>query len=170
MKEIKELYNLYGRRIYAYLLRLSGSAELAADCTQETFCRLLTVIESYRGDSRVMTWLFGVARNVYREEVRRRGKEALPMPDEELQVVPTSASNPADQVVAAERRSELLALLARLPDGYREVLVLKEYEGLSYAEIAQVTGQTPNWVRVTHFRARAKFREFYGNRGEEHHG
>lgn len=169
MQEIEELYHLYGRRIYVYLLRLSGSADLAAECTQETFCRLLTAIESYRGDSRVVTWLFGVARNVFREEVRRRGRRALPLADEQLQAVPGEGTDPVEQLLVAEQRSGLLALLALLPDSYREVLVLKEFEELSHAEIAQVMGQTPNWVRVTHFRARAKLRELYGERGEESH-
>jgi RNA polymerase sigma factor (sigma-70 family) len=167
MQEVEELYGLYGRSVYAYLLRISGSHELAAECTQETFLRLFSARHSFRGQARVQTWLYGIARNVYSDEMRRRSKRGHPSISEVVEEPATGHGDPLGQVIAQENRSELQAILAGLPDTYREVLVLREYEGLPYEEIAALLGRTTNWVRVTFFRARTKFRELYQERRGE---
>lgn len=160
MNPIAELYALYGGRIRRYLLRLSGSHEVADDLTQETFARLLPAIVTYRGQAAVSTWLYGIARNVYREHVRRQIKEKrlVRRPPEDL---PGYADSPEERLLRQEERATVQATLDLLSETDREILILKEYEAMGYLEIASLLGQSVNWARVTHFRAKQRFQQIY---------
>lgn len=167
MQEVEELYHLYGRCVYGYLLRISGSHELAAESTQETFLRLFAALRSFRGEARIQTWLLSIARNVYSEELRRRAKRSQPESVAEMAQFSVGEGDPLSHVIRRESLSEIHAILAALPDPYREVLVLREFEALPYEEIASIMGRSTNWVRVTCFRARAKFKDQYQERRGE---
>ena len=128
------LYQAHAPRIYSLARRLSGDPSLAEDMTQEVFIHLLRKIRLFRGQATFSTWFYRVALNFCISFLRsRRPPAPAPMETD----FPARGEAP---VVSIHRRLDLEAALASLPDGYREVLVLHDVEGLRHDEIASVLG------------------------------
>jgi len=146
-----ELYARHGGRVYAYCLRFLGNRDEAMDVYQETFIRFFECAEENREMTNVPGFLLKIARNLCLN-MRRNKKRTVEFQDYQKLVQPTS-----------HEKSELLQLintaLEMLPDDYREVFVLREYDGLSYAEIAEVVDSSLSNVKVRIFRAKQKIRE-----------
>jgi RNA polymerase sigma-70 factor (ECF subfamily) len=121
------LYDRYGDRLFFYVRTLTGSAEVAEDVVQEAYVRLLRV-EPSGPDVPLAPFLFTAARNLAVDAQRREGVRGM---------VEASASAPGP---AAESNSEFGELLDTLPAEQREVVFLKIHTGLTFAEIAEVTG------------------------------
>ena len=134
--------------IYGLLFRLTGDAEEARDLAQETFLRAFQAIEKFRGDADLKTWLYRIAINQARNRWRwwrRRRRDATVSLDatigEREQTVAThledaNASDPEQETLARERRDQLREALQGLRSAYREAVVLRDIEGLTYEEIA----------------------------------
>lgn len=146
-----ELYARHGARVYAYCLRFLGNRDEAMDVYQETFIRFFECAEKEREMTNVPGFLLKIARNACLN-MRRKKKRTVEFQDYQKLVQP-----------ASHERSELLQLintaLEMLPDEYREVFVLREYDGLSYAEIAEVVDSSLSNVKVRIFRAKQKIRQ-----------
>jgi RNA polymerase sigma-70 factor (ECF subfamily) len=123
---------------------------------------------SFRGDCSVSTWLFCIARNTYIDSTRRPGaaridtNELLAIPDRD------GACDPAHHYAAREQRDAINLALTQLPEKYRSVLLLRDQEGLSYAEIAAILEMSLAAVKVNLFRARNAFRTIYAEINQEH--
>jgi len=134
--------------IYALLFRLTGDAEEARDLAQETFLRAFQAIQKFRGDADLKTWLYRIAINQARNRWRwwrRRRRDATVSLDatvgEREQTIAmhledASASDPEEETLARERHSQLREALQGLRSAYREAVVLRDIEGLTYEEIA----------------------------------
>jgi RNA polymerase sigma-70 factor (ECF subfamily) len=134
--------------IYGLLFRLTGDAEEARDLAQETFLRAFQAIEKFRGDADLKTWLYRIAINQARNRWRwwrRRRRDATVSLDATLgdreqtvatQLPDVNASDPEQEALARERRSQLREALQELRSAYRETVVLRDIEGLTYEEIA----------------------------------
>ena len=135
--------------IYALLYRLTEDAEEARDLTQETFLQAFRHLAGFRGEADLRTWLYRIAvnqaRNRWRWWKRRRRDRtvSLDAPAHESHDAPLSAGlpsreagDPEEQALARERERALLAALRTLSRPYREVIVLRDIEGLSYEEVA----------------------------------
>ncbi len=146
-----ELYNRYSPRVYAYCRRFLGNEEEAMDVFQETFIKFHQCADRDREMTNVPAFLLKIARNLC-VNLRRREKTMVTFEDYMIN----------DHVVQSDK-DELLGLiksaLELLPDDYREVFILREYDGLSYQEITDVTGITLATVKVRIFRAKQKIRE-----------
>lgn len=146
----RQLYERYGDRVFRYALTLVRNLHLAEEVVQETMVAIWRGAGSFKGGSRVSTWIFGIARNqahaLLRREVRgeRVPEESLTLPD------------PAE---AVEREDRVLSALAKLPPDQREVVVLAFYEGLSYREIARLLGVLEGTVKSRMHFAKRKLRE-----------
>jgi RNA polymerase sigma-70 factor (ECF subfamily) len=141
--------------VYSFLLRLTGERTRAEDLVQETFLRLVTGAASWEPRAAVRTWLFTIARNLAVDTARRqafRATEPLDAPPAPGQrprhAAPASAGPAPDEAAeAALLRPRLEAALAALPEEQREVVLLREHAGLSFAEIAEATGVNENTVK-----------------------
>jgi len=135
--------------IYALLCRLTEDAEEARDLTQETFLQAFRHLAGFRGDADLRTWLYRIAvnqaRNRWRWWKRRRRDRtvSLDAPAGSESETPLSAGirdedacDPERQTLARERERALLSALRTLSRSYREVIVLRDIEGLSYEEVA----------------------------------
>jgi RNA polymerase sigma-70 factor (ECF subfamily) len=135
--------------IYALLYRLTEDAEEARDLTQETFLQAFRHLAGFRGDADLRTWLYRIAvnqaRNRWRWWKRRRRDRtvSLDAPAGESSDAPLSAGlpcrdgeDPEQQALARERERALFSALRTLSRPYREVIVLRDIEGLSYEEVA----------------------------------
>ncbi|MCX7597406.1 MAG: sigma-70 family RNA polymerase sigma factor [Armatimonadetes bacterium] len=148
-------------RVYNLLLRLVGDRDAAADLTQDTFVRACQAWSLFRGDCQVYTWLFRIAVNLARNYLDRQCRERRrePRGPEEEADVPDLASAPDGEVETRELGSLLVRELAALRPDQREIIVLRDVQGLSYEEIGEVLGCSVAAVKSKLFRARSVLRK-----------
>jgi RNA polymerase sigma-70 factor (ECF subfamily) len=164
------LVEKYERKIFNVIYRLIGDYEEATDLTQETFISAFKHYDRFRGEAKVFTWLYQIARNLCINRIRQRDRqralriESLDQPretDEDqgmtLQVADWSHS-PQNVLEERELRQRILSAIQSLPPDYREVVVLREFQNLSYNEIVEVTGLTLENVKTRLSRARGMLR------------
>ena len=150
MQQIDELYQHYARTVYKYLKSLSHDEDLAEELTQETFYQAIRSIERFDGSCKVSTWLCAIAKNQYLSHLRKNP----PHEDISEQEIPVASAE--SNALGSLGRIELLKLLHDLEEPYREVIYLRAFGSLSFAEIGEVLGKTENWARVTFYRGKAK--------------
>jgi len=140
-----ELYRRYKQGLYAFALRFLGNPQEAEDAVHETFVKL--ALGSIAEPAALKSWLYRVARNeclMVRRRDRAGGDADAVWADE----------TPLSLAERADARSIVQGALGRLSAEYREVLLLREFEGMTYGEIMEVTGVSPASVKSRLFRAR----------------
>lgn len=141
------LVTRYSGDLYSLLCRMTNDPDEAGDLMQETFLSAIKAIKGFRGDSGIKTWLFRIAINHARNRFRwwnrrqRNNSVSLDAVDErnETPLVERIAGNeidPENAAIQSEREKAVVAELAKLPDIYREAIILCDIEDLSYQEIA----------------------------------
>jgi len=140
-------------RLYRWLWWLTGSAETAADLTQDSFAAFFSSLEERRVQ-RPPVWLFRIARNRWRKWCRDR-RPSAGNPDEAL----ADLVDPADDAVRTETARRVIAAVADLPRSYREAVTLRYWGGLSHGEIASVLGITAPLARWRLFHGKRLLRE-----------
>ncbi len=162
-----QLLELHQNKVYGLTLRLVGSPEDAMELTQETFFNAWRGLPGFHADSKFSTWLYRLATNAaidfLRKEKRRRGLGAVSLssdddPDRVLDI-PDQRFTPQGQLERQELQEAVHRGLAQLSDEHRQVLVLRELNGLSYTEIAQVLDIEEGTVKSRIFRARLALRK-----------
>lgn len=162
----------YTPRVYALLLRQCGDRELAEELTQDTFVRLVTDLGRggrYREQGRFEPWLFRVAMNRLRDEMRRRRRQATPTDFSAvdqgetalapLPGAPAAGADPAELASKAEQMERVRRAVARLGEADRQIVHLRHTAGLSFREIAQTLEQPLGTVLARSHRAVAKLRK-----------
>ena len=150
--------------VYALAYRLVRDREEAADVTQEVFVRVMRSVVGFRGESAFGTWLHRVTVNTALTSLRKRsrraqpGREAFGMPGEESMGIADTDAGPEERAERAELLARAEAAVAALPEASRTIVVLRDVEGLSTAEVAAATGLTETAVKVRLFRARERLR------------
>lgn len=153
------LMRRYQGRVYQFVRWQSGITERTAeDITQEVFLQLYRVAGQFRGGARFRTWFFTLARNVCRNHqrsLRRRAPEHWhALPEEALEAVADEGPGPQVACERGEARRVVGEAVARLPAWQREVLLLREWQDLSYVEIAEVLAVPVGTVRSRLHKAR----------------
>jgi RNA polymerase sigma-70 factor (ECF subfamily) len=128
--------------LYAYAIVLSRNPAMAADLVQETYLRALKAKESLRPDSNVKSWLFTILRNIWLNQLRheRAGPKIAEL-DSDVNLADVSIStseDPHDLYVRNLQREQVRTAIQQLPIEFREIIILREYEELSYSEIASL--------------------------------
>lgn len=162
-ERIEELFEREGQRIHALLLRLTGDPDEAADLTQEVFLKAARAWHSFEERSSAGTWLYRIAVNAARDRWRRR-RHPVESYEGALEAGrPVEPVGEADStgapLMAAEAARLLQEGLAELEPAAREVLLLREAEGLPYQEIAAVLGVPIGTVQSRLARARTALRD-----------
>lgn len=152
MESMEELYRKHAGTVYAFLLSRTRDAGLAEELTQETFFQAIEGIKKFRGDSSVVTWLCGIARNLWRSYARERGRTEALSQAEEL----TDPRQVEDQVLLQWDSVRVLKLLHGLKEPLREVLYLRLIGNLSFGQIGEILGKSENWARVNFYRGKEK--------------
>ena len=154
MDDMEQIYRQHARTVYRFLLAQCGDADLAEELTQETFYQAMRSIGRYDGSCKLSVWLCQIARHLWYQHLRRRGREA-PMPEEPPeQPVPSAEEETLDR----QAHLGLLRQVHGLPEPYREVVYLRAFGQLSFREIGDVLGKTENWARVTFYRGKEKLK------------
>ena len=150
-----ELVRRHQDFVFGAAMRVVRNPVLAEDLAQETFVRAYRALPDFRGESHVRSWLYRIASNLALNAVQRRKEypsEAMPEP------AATGASAPGRQTELSALREALAEAVQSLPPDLRGPLVMREYEGLSYQEIAERTGLPLNTVRTRILRGRRALR------------
>lgn len=153
----EQVYIQYHKVVYAYLLSLCRSEELAADLAQETFYKALRSIDRFQGECALNVWLCSIAKHALTDHYRRHRREA-PLP-EQVPDSPDADPLPGEKLEQRQTALTLHKALHALPEPYREVFWLRAYGELTFAEIGALHGKTETWARVTYYRARTKLKE-----------
>lgn len=165
-KAFTELVRRFQGRVINLVSRVLNDRECADDLTQEVFVRVYVHRRNYRHGSKFSTWLFTIAANLAKNEIRRRVRKrnwfSLDALQEMLSDSAFQLADPAEGRESSLEREQLQAAVGRaiatVPEKYRLALVLRDIEGLPYEEIAQVLGIPGGTVRSRINRARGMLR------------
>src|SRR5581483_4625563 len=140
-----ELILRWERPIYALAYRTIGREEEARDVCQETFLRAFRALPAFRGQSKFSSWLYRIALNLCRDWMRRGRRTPIVQPPEDVDVMElAAAAEPSESIEDLVARKDLTRAVERamavLPEEQRTAIVLKEYHGLTFQEIADLVG------------------------------
>ena len=154
---IEGLYREHGSAVFSFLQGMVGDRHDAEDLMQETFARALAAADGFERRALPSTWLFTIARNLALNHIRaRRHRQNVDGAD--LEFMPSSGRDPLEEAGAGDETAVILAAVSELAEDQREVFLLKVVEGLTYREIAAVTGCPVGTAQSRFHRALADLR------------
>ncbi len=166
----EELIARYENRIFRFGFRMCGQEQDAEDVVQDTFVSAYRYLKGFRGDASLLTWLLKIASSACLKKRRLKKNEPRShVPFEDLQTQTAGevridsplSPTPDSEVLSAEVRAKFHEALAAIPAHYRQVLVLRELEGMSTKEVAEILDLTESAVKVRLHRARGMvYQEF----------
>lgn len=155
LSAFETLYARYKAPIFSFLYRLCANRDQAEELHQETFLRVVRGRDTYQPKSKLITWLYSIARNQVTDAKRRekyRKHASLDQPVQKdkpplMERIANTGPEPDRDSVSKQLREDLEKALADLPRDQREVFLLREYSGLKFQEIAEVTGAKEGTVK-----------------------
>lgn len=171
LDDIDSLVALYRPRVLRYVAFTIGDLDLAESITQDCFLKAYNARASFRGDCAISTWLFSIANNLIRDQLRtkkfqfwRKARATAVDVTEMASLLPSGASSPEARLLAQERTKQVAIAVENLSENQRKVFLLKFSEDLDMAEIATVTGMPINTVKTHLHRAVTAIRTNLGAR------
>ena len=152
------LYNRYKNAVYAFCVKMLLDRAQAQDVMQETFLRVYENRDRLSNTASFKSWLFTIARNQCLNQLRRTNRQVHL--DDQKEAINRIPETPISQLEKSERIELVTRYLAQLKPDYREVIVLREYQNLTYEEIAAVTRSTLSAVKSRLFKARRRLADF----------
>lgn len=166
----EELVRRYQRQIISYVYRMLNNYDASLDVTQEVFIKVYNSLEKYSSDYKFSTWLYRIAHNAAIDHLRRNSvtQQSLEVENADgtyqLQLE-SPRPTPEQERERSEWRTEIESVVKCLPSVYRELILLRHGQDLSYDEIAEVTDLPLGTVKNRLFRAREMMREIFIERG-----
>jgi RNA polymerase sigma-70 factor (ECF subfamily) len=137
------LVRRWERHIYGLTLRMLGRDDEARDATQETFLSAYRNLSKFRGEAKFSSWIYRIALNICNTRLRGRSKNAISI-EEQYETVGFEIADDTDDLGSGIQQEQVTRYVRRalqaLPAEMRQVIVMKEYEGLKFAEIAEILG------------------------------
>ncbi len=168
----EQLVTQYEKSVYNLALRMVDNPEDAADMAQDAFIKAYNSLSGFRGDSKFSVWLYRIVSNVCLDFLRKQSRRpavSLSVEDddgEDVQMdVPDDSMSPQQMLERKLTREAVREGLKQLPEDYRQILLLRELQGLSYDEIAQTLDIGVGTVKSRIFRAREKLCAFLNENG-----
>lgn len=157
----RAVFEAYSDKIYRLAVGILQNETEADGVVQDTFMRLIEKIETFKGKAKVGTWLYRVAYNLCQDRLRQRGRtQSLEQIRAEIPLILTDWSQtPQAALQSAELTALLTTAIDQLPMTYRAVLILRDVDGLSTRESADILNISPSNVKVRLHRARLQLRE-----------
>jgi RNA polymerase sigma-70 factor, ECF subfamily len=155
------IFERYSRPVISFIFDMVNDRGLAEELTQETFVRAYRAIGTMRAETKLSTWLFGIARNVARESLRARARanSHIDLSDKSVMDLSDNKPVPVDGLLSKELNELIRRSLAALDDDKRLVFTLKVFHQCSYEEIAGITGFSLAKLKTDLHRARAEMRK-----------
>jgi RNA polymerase sigma-70 factor (ECF subfamily) len=163
INEFRGVVEKYQERIRLLIYGIIFDRHLAEDLAQEAFIRAYQALARFKGESTVYTWLYRIAVNLALDAKRRLKRAPVDslddVPEAGMELPQSSRLRPDRQAATEELNAAMRGGMEGLSDTHRTVLVLREWEGLSYQEIAAATGSSAGTVMSRLYYAREKMRE-----------
>ena len=164
---LNDLMERHAAAVFRFLFRMLNNEDDANDLAQETFVRVFQARESFDADKKFSTWLFTIAANLARNQIRWRTRHPNVSLDAESdstdqplrEKLSSPAPTPKEQVLSSERAAAVRTAVNDLPEDMREAIVLCEWEEHSMAEAAVIAETTPKAIESRLYRARQILRE-----------
>ena len=151
MTNFDEIYKLYVKDVYRFLLKLTYNAELSEELTQETFYKAMLHIGQFKGNCKMRVWLCQIAKNEYFNYCSRMQNKNLPLEES------TPANENLEELFCdIEESYRIHQILHTIEEPYKEVFTLKIFGELPYREIGRLFEKSEVWARVTFYRAKEK--------------
>jgi len=159
------IFERYSRPLISFVYDQVGNRELAEELTQETFVRAYRSLRTLREETKLSTWLFGIAKNVARESLRarRRTNQHVDLDDKLVLNLSDRGPVPVKQLLNKELNEVIQNSLALLDEDKRLVFTLKVFQQCSYEEIAEITGFSIPKLKTDLHRARTEMRKRVGS-------
>jgi RNA polymerase sigma-70 factor, ECF subfamily len=154
----------YQRPITALIVRMIGRVEDAPDIAQKVFLKAYTKLPSFRRNSTFKTWLYAIAINMSRNELRHRMRWGVPRDIDDVD--PGVEDSQDDKLIANERQAHLNDAIRQLPPKQKAVLTLRVYEEMAFADIAAATEMTENSAKVNYHHAVKRLRDIMQDASE----
>ena len=155
--DFEEMYRLYFKDVYLFILASSKSPDIAEEITQETFFKVLKNINKYRGECSVKTWLFQIAKNTYLSHIKKTKHQET---EDKISDSESSSQHSMESMcISKDEALSIYKVLHYLEEPYKEVFTLRTLGELSFREIGEIFGRKEGWARVTYHRAKSKIRE-----------
>ena len=170
-RAFNELVKVYERRVFGLLLRLIGRRDEAEDLAQEVFVQVFKAISTFRGESKLSTWIFRIAVNLSKNRTKylaRRRTDSQDHFDGMAEEIPmhrakggalAAIARPDELVSGMQLEAIVERSIAQMEPEFREVLILRDVEDMSYEEIAEVTGLADGTVKSRIHRARLQLKQ-----------
>ncbi len=155
--DFEEIYTLYFRDVYLFILAMSKNAELAEELTQETFFKALKGIDRFEHASSVKTWLCQIGKNTYLSYLKKQ--KHLAGGDDAAAALPEDAGSPEAIFLRKDEALSIYKVLHYLDEPYKEVFTLRTLGDLSFCEIGEIFERKEGWARVTYHRAKMKIQK-----------
>jgi RNA polymerase sigma-70 factor (ECF subfamily) len=166
---LARFFDFYFDRVFAYVQRLVGDEHLAEDLTQDVFVNVQRALPMYDPKRDPRPWVFAIATNRLRDHWRARGVEAMGSgganveQDELAQLLPAPEVAPDGDLARTELADRVRHAIERLPEGLRATVLLRAFEGLSFAEIGRIVERDEVAVRKRYSRALGLLRGSLGD-------
>ena len=155
--DFEEMYRLYFKDVYLFILAISKSPDIAEEITQETFFKVLKNINKYRGECSVKTWLFQIAKNTYLSHIKKTKHQET---EDKISDSESSSQHSMESMcISKDEALSIYKVLHYLEEPYKEVFTLRTLGELSFREIGEIFGRKEGWARVTYHRAKSKIRD-----------
>lgn len=169
-ESFEELVKRYQRPITSYVFRIVGEYEASLDVTQEVFIKVYNSLDKYSDQYKFSTWLYRIAHNAAIDHLRRNSVSLHSIEAENADgtfqfQIESDRPNPEQDREMSEWRTEIESVVQCLPTAYRDLIVLRHGQDLSYDEIAAVTSLPLGTVKNRLFRAREMMRTIFVERG-----
>ena len=160
----------YEKTIYNIALRMMISPEDAKDVSQNVLIKIYNNISRFKGDSLFSTWIYRITVNTCIDEIRKnKRKSEISMDDEDAgvgRVIQDTNLTPEQSAIEKEGYNSIITAINELPEEYKTVITLRDIEGFSYQEVAEITECSLGTVKSRISRARAKLKELLLEKGE----
>lgn len=153
----EELIARYKKLIFNTAYRMMGNAPEAEDITQEVFIKIYNSLNKYDPQFKFSTWVIRITSNLCVDWLRKRKGESVPI--DEVYDLKDEAYTPEEEYIRKEKNAKVQSAINKLPDKYKELIILFHHRGLSYQEIMEITGETLTIVKNRLYRARQMLKE-----------
>ncbi len=161
MDPFEKIYRENASRVHAFLFALCGDALLSEELTQETFFQAFSAFHRFKGQSELFTWLAAIAKHTYYKYLRKhnQGLDAINTDLVTDAFCRTNLDNPENLLIRRAVCDSVKRLVHKLPDKYRDVVILRIYAELPFTEVAEALGISENSAKVIYFRAKKMLTE-----------
>jgi len=153
----EELITRYKKLIFNTAYRMMGNREEAEDITQEVFIKIYNSLSKYDPEFKFSTWSLRITSNLCVDWLRKRKGETVPI--EDVYDLKDDGATPEDKYISKERQKRVQEAINKLPDKYKELIILFHHRNLSYQEIMNITGETLTIVKNRLYRARQMLKD-----------